>query len=162
LIRWIKNEAWIDLLELGLVAALGVSLAHVTWLAMAPRTAAAPSAVAQSAPLQPGALAARQLFGASGGASSAKRVATNTGLVLLGVLSRPEPGIGRAIIAMQGSRPTLVAAGEPIADGVELHEVHADHVIVLRQGTPERIDLERGSGSRASRPPAALPPPAGR
>ena len=42
---------------------------------------------------------------------------------------------------MQGSRPALVAAGEPIADGVELQEVHADHVIVLRQGMPERIEL---------------------
>ena len=161
MIHWIKNEAWIDLLELGLVAALGVGLAHVTWLAMAPRTAAAPSAVAQSAP-QPGALAARQLFGTSGSASSAKRVATATGLVLLGVLSRPEPGTGRAIIAMQGSRPTLVAAGEPIADGVELREVHADHVIVMRAGMPERVELERGSGSRTSRSPGALPAPAGK
>lgn len=155
--HWMKYEAGIDLLELVLVAALGVGLAHWTWLAMAPRTAGAPSAIAQSAQPQPGA-AARQVFGAPGAAPTTKRAVTATGLVLLGVLSAREPGAGRAIIAMQGSRPALVAAGEPIADGVELQEVHADHVIVLRQGVAERIDLERRS--RSSPPPAALPAPA--
>lgn len=159
MIRWIKHEAWIDLLEVVLVAALGVGLAHVTWLAMAPRTAGAPSALAQSAQPQPGAAAARQVFGAPSGEASAKRVATGSGLVLLGVFASQEPGAGRAILGMQGSRPALVAAGEPIADGVELREVHADHVIVSRHGASERIELERG-GSRASPPPAASRAPA--
>ena len=156
--HWMKYEAWIDLLELVLVAALGVGLAHLTWLAMAPRTAGAPSAIGESAQPRAGPAAARQVFGAAGGASSAKPVAAATGLVLLGVFSMPEPGAGRAIIAMQGSRPALVAAGEPIADGVELREVHADHVVVLRQGVAERIDLERRS--RSSPPPASVRPPA--
>lgn len=153
--HWIKHEAGIDLLELALVAALGFGLAHVTWLAMAPRTAGALSAVAHSAQPQPGAAAARQVFGTPSGES--KRAVTATGLVLLGVLSSPEPGAGRAILGMQGSRPALVAAGEPIADGIELHEVHADHVIVLRQGMPERIELERRS--RSSPPPAPVRAP---
>lgn len=148
-----RNEAWIDLLELGLVAALGVGLAHVTWLTLAPRMAGAPGAVGQSAQPLPGAAAARHMFGVPRSDSAAKPGGTATGLVLLGVFSSPEPGAGRAILGMQGSRPALVAAGEPIAEGVELHEVHADHVIVLRQGMPERIDLERGR-SRASLPPA--------
>jgi Type II secretion system protein C len=158
--HWMKYEAWIDLLELALVAALGVGLAHVTWLAMAPRTPGAPSAIAQSAQPQAGAVAARQLFGAAGGASSARSVVTATGLVLLGVFSMPEPGAGRAILRVQGNRPALVAAGEAIADGVQLHEVHADHVIVLRQGVAERIDLERRS--RSSPPPASVRTPAPR
>jgi len=145
-----KNEAWIDLLELVLVAALGVGLAQVTWLAMAPRAAGAPGALAQSAQPPPGAAAARYIFGAPRSDSTAKRADT-AGLVLLGVFSSPEPGAGRAILRMQGSRPAVVAAGEPIADGVELHEVHADHVIVLRQGMPERIELERGSSRAPAR-----------
>jgi general secretion pathway protein C len=156
--HWMKYEAWIDLLELVLVAALGIGLAHLTWLALAPRAAAAPAAIAQIAQTQLGAATARQVFGAPGSAPAAKRAAA-TGLVLLGVLSAPEPGAGRAIIAMQGSRPALVAAGETIADGLELQEVHADHVIVLRQGMPERLELERGA-SRASRPPTPAPAPA--
>jgi type II secretory pathway component PulC len=153
-----KNEAWIDLLELVLVAALGVGLAHVTLLTMAPRTAGAPSALAQSAQPQPGAAAARHMFGAARSDSTAKRVDTAKSLVLLGVFSSTEPGAGRAIVGMQGSRPVHVAVGEPIADGVELHEVHADHVIVLRQGIAERLELERRA-SRAS-PPAAVRAPA--
>jgi hypothetical protein len=157
--RWMKYDAWIDLLELVLVATLGVGLAHVTWLTIAPRTAGAPGAVAQSAQPPPGALAARHMFGAPRSDSTAKRVDTATGLVLLGVFSSAEPSAGRAILGLQGSRPVLVAAGEPIADGVELLEVHADHVIVLRQGMPERIELERRA-SRASPPPAAVRAPA--
>lgn len=159
--RWMKHEAWIDVLELALVAALGVALAHVTWLALTPRTAGTPSALGESAFPQSATLAARQVFGAPSGASTAKPGVTATGLVLLGVFSSPKPGAGRAILRVQGSRAAVIAAGEQIADGVELREVHADHVIVLRQGTPERIELER-SGSRASAPPPALPASAGR
>ena len=159
MIRWIKHEAWIDVLELVLVSALGVGLAHVTWLALTPRTAGIPSAVGDSAQTQPSAAAARQVFGAPSGTFTAKPGVTTTGLVLLGVFSSPAPGAGRAIVRVQGSRPALVAAGEPIADGVQLHEVHADHVIVLRQGTPERIELERGA-ARASPPPDPLRTPA--
>jgi hypothetical protein len=151
--HWIKHEAGVDLLELALVAALGIGLAQVTWLAIAPRMAGAPNVVAQSAQLQPGAAAARQVFGASGSASTARPVVTATGVVLFGVLSSAEPGAGRAILGMQGSRPALVAVGEPVADGIDLHEVHADHVIVLRQGVPERVELQRGVPRAA--PPAA-------
>jgi hypothetical protein len=124
----------------------------VTWLTLAPRTAGAPGALVQSAQPPPGAAAGRHIFGAPRGDSAAKSAGSAAGLVLLGVFSSPEPGAGRAIFGMQGSRPVFVAAGEVIAEGVELHEVHADHVIVLRQGMPERIELERGR-SRASPPP---------
>jgi hypothetical protein len=75
------------------------------------------------------------------------------------VVSSPEPGAGRAILGVQGSRPATVSAGEPVADGIELREVHPDHVIVLRQGMPERIELQRGA-SRASPPPAPSQAPA--
>src|SRR5688500_17528597 len=139
--HWIKHEAGIDLLELALVAALGVGLAHVTWLVLAPRMAGAPNVVAQSAQPQPGAFAARQVFGASGSASTTKRVVPATGLVLLGVLSSPEPGAGRAIVGVQGSRPALVAAGEQIADGIVLYDVHGDLVSVRGQGVEEWVEL---------------------
>ena len=59
--HWMKYEAWIDLLELVLVAALGVGLAQLTWLAMAPAgTAGAPSAIGESAQPRAGPAAARR------------------------------------------------------------------------------------------------------
>ena len=143
MIRWIRREAWIDLLELALVAVLGVGLAHWTWLTMSPRAVAAPSSLADAARPGQGASASRHLFGvAQIGPETGRRI-SGPSLVLVGVLSGPGPNEGRAILAGSG-RPTIVSAGETIADGIKLAEVHADHVIVVRRGVPERIELDRG------------------
>jgi len=160
LIRWIWHDAWIDLLELLLVAALGIGLAYWTWLVLAPRAVAAPGSLADAAAVQPAAQAGRELFGTSRPTQRAVAPASG-GMVLLGVLSEPDSH-GRAILAGQGSRPVSVAVGEEVSDGIVLREVHPDYIIISRQGTPERIELERG-GARAapaatSRVPA--PPPA--
>ena len=150
-----RHEAWIDLLELALVAVLGIGLAYWTWAAIAPRVAAVPSTLADAVEPRPGALAARHPFGvAQVGAPTAGRASAATSLKLLGVLSGPDSK-GRAILSGQGSRPAIVAAGESIADGLELREVHPDHVIVLREGVPERIELERGKPQTV---PQAVPP----
>jgi len=158
LIRWIRHDAWIDLLDLALVAALGIGLAYWTWLVLAPRVVAAPGALADAAAVQPAAVAGQGLFGASRPTQRAVAPASG-GLVLLGVLSGPDSN-GRAILARQGSRPVSVAAGEELSDGIVLREVHPDYVVISRQGIPERIELQRG-GARAAPPPAAAraPPP---
>lgn len=141
--HWILHEAWIVALELALVAALAISLAYWTWVAITPATLAAPMLSAGRASDRPEQLANRDLFGlASAGVATGPRNA-GTGLKVLGVFSGKQPGSGRAILVRQGSRPTTVSAGESIADGITLHEVHPDHVIVLRNGAPERVDLER-------------------
>lgn len=143
LTHWILHEAWIVVLELALVAALAVSLAYWTWVAISPPTIAAPSSAAAPAADRPEQLANRNLFGvASTGPAAAPRSA-GAGLTVLGIFSGKRPGEGRAILARQGSRPVTVATGESIADGLELQEVHPDHVVVLRNGVPERVELER-------------------
>lgn len=143
LTHWILHEAWIVALELALVAALAISLANWTWVAISPATVATPMLSAGQVSDRPGQLASRDLFGvASAGVATGPRSAA-TGLKVLGVFSGQQPGAGRAIFARQGGRPTTVSAGESIGDGVTLHEVHPDHVIILRNGVPERIDLER-------------------
>jgi general secretion pathway protein C len=151
LFRWILHEAWIDLLELALVAALGVSCAYWTWIAISPRVPAAPTLMPGAEVAKQGVLATRHLFGEAqeGGGTAAGRARAAAEFALLGVFSGRGPATGRAILARQGSRPAIVAAGESIADGVKLQEVYPDHVIVLRNGSPERIDLER-SVSRAA------------
>jgi general secretion pathway protein C len=157
LIRWLRHDAWIDLLELALVAALGVGLAHWTWLVAAPHALASPGARVD-APLTPtGAPAERALFGVTQGAPVTARPGVGPALVLLGVLAEPDTR-GRAILSGYGSRPVTIAAGEQIADGIVLQEVYPDHVIVSRQGVRERIDLERTNPRAAPSPaPARVP-----
>lgn len=154
--HWNLHEAGIALLEIALVAALAVSLARWTWVALTPRASAA-TAVAE----QPGApprvpLAARHLFGVALQAAQ-PAASTASGLALLGVFSDRRPDAGRAIFSRQGSRPLSVAAGESIADGLVLREVHPDHVILLREGVPERVDLERRTAQVTPPPVARLP-----
>jgi len=135
------REAGIFLLEIALVAALAISLAHWTWVAITPRATAASALAQQPASPPRGALAPRHLFGAA--QEGVEPVASaGGGLALIGVFSERRPDAGRAIFARQGGRPAAVAVGESI-DGLELREVHPDHVIILRAGAPERIDLER-------------------
>jgi hypothetical protein len=159
LIRWIRHEAWIDLLELGLVVTLAIGLAHWTWIATSPRAVAAPGALADALESRPGALPAGTLFGAAGSnQDTSGRAAVATGLTLIGVFSGSTPTTGRAILAVQGGRPANVLAGEPVSEGILLQEVHPDHVIVLRQGVPERIELERRKAQAAPQPQPQLQP----
>ena len=156
LTHWILHEAWIVALELALVAALAISLAYWTWVAITPATVAAPMLPAGQVSDRPEQLAGRDLFGiATAGVAPGPRSA-GAGLKVLGIFSGRQPGAGRVILARQGGRPTTISVGEPIADGVTLHEVHPDHVIVLRNGVPERIDLERRV-SQVATPAAAAP-----
>lgn len=152
------REAGIFLLEVALVAALAVSLAHWTWVASTPRASAAPALAEQPAAQARASVSMRHLFGAA--QDGAQPVASAVGgLALIGVFSERRPDAGRAIFSRQGGRPVSVAAGESIGEGLELREVHPDHVIVLREGALERIDLERRIAPAA---PAAARLPARR
>jgi general secretion pathway protein C len=156
LTHWILNEASIFALELALVAALAISLAYWTWVAISPATVAAPMLSAGPSSGRPEQLASGNLFGApSAGVATGPRSA-GAGFTLVGVFSGERPGEGRAIFGRQSGPPASVATGESITSGVTLHEVHPDHVIILRNGLEERIDLER----RLARPlaPTAKPP----
>lgn len=151
------REAGVFSVEMALVAALAISLAHWTWVAATPRALAASALAEQQAAPPSGPVAKRHLFGAA--QEGARPVAgAGGGLALLGVFSERRPDAGRAILARQGSRPMSVVAGESIGEGLVLHEVHPDHVIILRAGVPERIELERRTVQAAPQPPAAPPP----
>jgi type II secretory pathway component PulC len=155
LTHWILHEAWIVMLELALVAALAVSLAYWTWVAIAPASVGVPSSAAAPATDRAEQVAHRNLFGVVSSAPAAAPRAASAGLTVLGIFSGKRSGEGRAIIARQGGRPVTVATGESISDGLSLQEVHPDHVIVLRNGVPERLDLERRVTRAASIGPAA-------
>jgi len=155
-IRWMRREAWIDLLELSLVVAIGAALAHLSWVALAPRAVGAPASQWEGRDDESRAVLSARVFGA-GQPDAAPRPADAglaSGLALIGVFAGREPGSGRAVFTRAGQRPVSVARGESIAEGVELSEVHPDHVIVTRAGVPTRIDLPRG-GARAAAQAAA-------
>lgn len=158
---WMLVEGWAVLLELALVAALAVTLAHWTWVALTPPATAAAAVPVEVENLRPGAIVQRHLFGVAregmadgeGSASSALR------LKVLGVFARGKPGAGRAIVALEDGKPATVTAGESIAAGIVLQEVHADFVLVNRAGVVERINLERRSAAVETKPGAPRPAP---
>ena len=143
--NWFRRGAWSVLVELALIVALGASLAHWTWVALAPR------AVAASGVADPGAAGnaipaiRRNLFGAAqaGKGSPVADASSSSKIRLLGVLSRGAAGSGRAIFALEAGRPKTVEAGSQIVQGYVLKEVHSDHVLIARDGAIERLKLDR-------------------
>jgi len=158
---WILTQGRVVLLEFALVAALAVTLAHWTWVALTPRTSAAPAALAEMQNQRPGAIVERHLFGVSreGMAGGEGGIVSSLRLKVLGVFARGEPGAGRAIVALDNGKPATVTAGEDIAAGIVLKEVHPDHVLVLRGGVAERIQLERRASVAEVKPGALRPVP---
>lgn len=149
---WFLAARWEFALELALAAALAVTLAHWTWVVIAPPAVGESTFDgARDVARAPSALP-RQLFGsASSDPGPAPAVATARAHHLLGVISRGGAGKGRAIFASAGADRRVVAAGEELSAGVVLKEVRADHVILLRGGVPERVDLDRRAVTPISR-----------
>lgn len=155
--RWILHEWWIAALELALIALIAFSLAYWTWAVFGPRPLAAPAPSLLLEPERAASAGTRHLLGAAdGGAGTAGAARAGGPLTLVGVFAERAADAGRALIAPHGGKPSLAAVGESIGDGVVLHEVHADHVVVLRNGAPERIDIERRA---ALVPPVPVPRP---
>ena len=133
------------MLELALIAALGISLAHWTWVAFAPRAVASSALSSQPEAQRLGPAFKQGLFGMAQAGKSAPvaEASPASGIKLLGVLSRGVAGTGRAIFALDSGRPKTVEAGAQIAQGFVLKEVHSDYVLVLRNGSVERMKLDR-------------------
>lgn len=134
------------LLALTLAAAFGWRVATWSWRVMAPDLAVA--SVDLRAETDPVGIAARPWFGtvalstpgtslASPGDSPNASIAT--GLRLVGILaSKKRPA---AIIGVGGAAPQVFRQGEAITEGISLRTVAIDHVIVLRSGVAERLEL---------------------
>jgi general secretion pathway protein C len=145
--NWFRATRWPDLLEFALLAVLAVALAQWTWIAFTPRPVAASGHSAL-----PGASASgfadasvkRHLFGVgTSGLVLQQGAAPASSLRLLGVISPGTAGKGRAIFVSESGARRVANAGETLSAGVVLKEVHADHVVVTREGAVERIALDR-------------------
>ncbi|MGZ5033028.1 MAG: type II secretion system protein N [Usitatibacter sp.] len=133
------------LLVVALVLVLAWQLAYWTWVFVAPPAT-------QSFPEDRGGVdlaAVASLFGASAPAGTAS-TASSPSLKLKGVIA-PTPGTEASAIFSTGSgKDIAVYVDREVQPGMKLVEVDPDHVVVLREGVRERIDLETlraGSGA---------------
>ena len=144
--NWLRGDALYFLLDVALVAALAATMAHFTWVFVAPAAIGA-SAFATSSRAGAGDDALkRNLFGAARGAESG--AASSSKLKLVGVASLPAREGGRAVFVLENGKSRQARSGESIVPGTLLREVHPDHVLVERNGAVERVTLERRNGGR--------------
>lgn len=143
--NWFRRGGWSPLLELLLIAALGISLAHWTWVAFTPRAIAVSVLADQLAAQRTATMVKRNLFGAAQGGKAPAVVDASPAsrIKLLGIISRGVVGGGRAIFALETGKPKTVEAGAEVVPGLVLKEVHSDHVLVARSGSLERMKLDR-------------------
>jgi len=106
------------------------------------------------------------VFGRAGGLDQPIVATSATHLSLAGVIAEADPAAGQAIIADSGSPAKVYRVGNTLPGNLVLRGVHADHVILDRGGTLERLELPRqltpGSNldSAAASPPVGAVPPA--
>lgn len=141
------SESWADKFWPSLAAiVLGMSLARWAWILFAPSSMAVlPSAEITASE------DAEKLFGAGTSLASGSSAVVLPGARLVGVFaptthnttaSASKNSIGFAIIQLDEKHQTGVALGGEVAPGVKLHEIHADHVVLERDGVTQLIKLE--------------------
>ena len=147
---WLRRGGWTPLVELALIAALGISLAHWTWVALTPRAIAASALADQLEAQRAAPMLKRNLFGVAqeGKAIAVVDASPTSGIKLLGVISRGVVGAGRAIFVLETGKPKTVETGSQVVPGLVLKEVHADYVLIARNGSIERMKLDRRSATR--------------
>jgi len=101
------------------------------------------------------------VFGAAptaAAASSTANTATReaTGFVLRAAFAG-ENGRGGAIIENSAGQADWYSVGQNVVPGLLLKEVHPDHVILDRAGTPERLQFERLADTALAQSAASLP-----
>lgn len=149
--NWPGGDALVLTLELALVALLAVMLAYWTWALAAPSRSAAPWR--DSVEAAPALDVPAGLF--AGTHRAAPRRDSAGGVRLLGVVSPQSGHGGRAVLRLEPGGARAARAGETVAPGIVLKEVHSDHVVVERNGALERLKIERRAatpdGQRAKR-----------
>ena len=147
---WLRRAHWIPLVEFALIAALGISLAHWTWVALTPRVIAASALAGQLEAQRAAPMLKRNLFGAAqeGKAIPVVDASPTSRIRLLGIISRGVEAGGRAIFVLETGKPKTVEAGSQVVPGLVLKEVHADYVLVARNGSIERMKLDRRTATR--------------
>ncbi len=131
------------------IALLGTALAYWTWVWFAPR----PEPRAPAA-MQTGGRAetAYGLFGSVQRAGNGAAPA-GTAVSLLGVVAASGSQPGFAVLRLDARQTVAVREGSEIKPGMLLAEVHADHVVLERDGTRETLAWPKQGKSAVSAKP---------
>ncbi len=130
-------------LTLVAVALLGAVLAYWTWVWFAPR--AVPRMETSS--VQSGSVAAAGGIFGKVPAKQAAAAPTGIAIKLLGVVAASGGRRGYAVLQLEAKQILAVHEGEEIAPGIRLAEVHADHVILERNGVRETLAWPQRPGT---------------
>lgn len=131
----LAQAAVLSFLTLAAVLLLGLVLAYWTWMWLAPR--AEPRLDAPTAP-SGSVAAASAIFGV---VPRGENAAAPTGIAirLLGVAAASRGRLGYAVVQLEAKQILAVNEGDDIAPGIQLAEVHPDHVILVRRGVRETL-----------------------
>ncbi len=121
-----------------------------------PTVAALPAAT----PLDIGGLVNAHLFGdaavQANSGDAANAPPSSMPLVLAGLLATADPKEGMAIIGDSAANAKVVAVGQQVPGGAQLHSVYSDRAIIDRNGVLESVYLPRNASGVAM---AMAPPP---
>ena len=122
---------------MGAALLLGVVLAYWSWAWLAPAPAPRAPAVSEAVPQTS---SAHDIFG------KAKPVSSASAVRLSGVVAASNGGRGHAVLRLDGKKTVAVLQGEDIEPGLRLAEVHADRIVLERNGARETLAWpEKGS-----------------
>ena len=127
------------MLTIILIVALGLQLAWWGWHFLLPAPTAAASNPSTGAALDDITLA-RKLFG--GGDAEPYAEASASDIRLKGVFAVDGVALSAAVVNWSG-KDQAVRVGQELMKGATLTEVHADYIVVARNGGSERIELDK-------------------
>jgi general secretion pathway protein C len=150
---------------LALAIAAQLALIVVSLTGRSRQTAPLPTTSAPVAPpFDIGGLVNSHLFGNAAVQTStdaANAPPTSIPLVLAGVLATADPKEGMAIIGESAAAAKVVAVGQQVPGGAQLHSVYSDRAIIDRAGVLESVYLPRRSAAIGPEPPMPSAAPAG-
>ena len=131
----VAQSVLVSLLTLATVALLGAVLAYWTWAWFAPR--AEPRL--EPAAAQSGSVASAGAVFGTVPRNQAAAAPTGIAIKLLGVVAASGGRRGYAVVQLDAKQILAVHEGEDVAPGIRLAEVHADHVMLERNGVRETL-----------------------
>lgn len=136
--------AGVTLITVAALALLGMVLAYWTWAWLAPPEEPQAQPATQAAGPS---VTASGLFGKAQTLGHA-RAPTGFAITLLGVVAATRES-GYAVLRLDSKETVAVRQGDEIEPGLQLAEVHADHIVVERGGVRESLAWP-GSGKTAA------------